>query len=131
MQTNNPQAHRESWMEEEMAGCQFSDERLAKRSRKLIEQMAGRIGDSIPSACQDWANVKAAYRFFSNQAVSEQEILGGHFAATKKRIAATAERVLLLHDTTEFAYQREADSVALGLLHRYPNGRDAAGLTGC
>ncbi|WP_287301227.1 transposase DNA-binding-containing protein [Mesorhizobium sp.] len=29
-------------------------------------------------ACQDWANTKAAYRFFSSDRVSEGETLAGH-----------------------------------------------------
>ena len=54
--------------------------------------------------CQDWANTKAAYRFLSNEHVSEANILAGHFKATQERIAASGEgAVLMLHDTTEFS----------------------------
>jgi hypothetical protein len=35
------------------------------------------MGQSIPLVCQDWANTKAAYRFFSNDRVSEADILAG------------------------------------------------------
>jgi len=31
----------------------------------------------MPWACQDWANTKAAYRFFANRRVDEATILGG------------------------------------------------------
>ena len=58
-------------------------------------------------ACQDWANTKAAYRFFSNERVSEAEILGGHFASTRDRFRSTDGPVLVLHDTTEFAFHRD------------------------
>jgi Transposase DNA-binding len=116
-----------SWIEEEMEGCEFRDERLARRARIIIERLAGRIGGSIPAACRDWAATKAAYRFFSNESVSEADILGGHFAATRERIAAHDGPVLILHDTTEFIYKREADASGPGLLHRYPKGRDAHG----
>jgi hypothetical protein len=43
--------------------------------------MDGAIGASLPLVCQDWANTKAAYRFFSNDRVSEAQILAGHFQA--------------------------------------------------
>ena len=109
-----------------MEGCQIGDERLGKRARTMIGQMAARVGASIPSACQDWANTKAAYRFFSNEAVSGTEILGGHFAAARERMAVAGERVLVLHDTTEFSCQRESES-ALGLLKRLPGRRDQYG----
>jgi hypothetical protein len=90
-----------SWIAEELAGCEFHDERLAKRFAKLFRQLSSGIGESIPWACQDWANTKAAYRFFANERVSEASILGGHFHATAKRLASGAWPILMLHDTTE------------------------------
>ena len=62
------------------------------------------MGQSIPLICQDWANTKAAYRFFSNDRVSEADILAGHFQSTRDRVEATDGLVLVLHDTTEFTY---------------------------
>lgn len=35
------------------------------------------MGESLPVACQDWANTKAAWRFFANDRISEAEILAG------------------------------------------------------
>ena len=60
-----------AWIDREIAGCRFADERLGQRLRALLVRMAGAMGGSIPLACQDWANTKAAYRFFSNDRVSE------------------------------------------------------------
>ena len=57
----------ESWLEREVAGCQFHDVRHGKRFRALIGQFAERIGGSIPFACQDWVNTKAAYRFLAKR----------------------------------------------------------------
>ena len=45
----------------------LADERLGKRLRKLLAQIGGGMGQSIPLVCQDWANTKAAFRFFSNE----------------------------------------------------------------
>src|SRR5579863_2427805 len=70
------------WMESELASCKFNDLRHGKRLRKLLAQLAEHIGGSIPWASQDWANTKAAYRFFSNPRISEEKILGGHVQAT-------------------------------------------------
>lgn len=88
------------WIEK-LSGSSFSDERLGKRLRKLMESMGNAIGSTIPLACQDWANTKAAYRFFSNDRVSEAEILAGHFTATRDRFTATEGPILVLQDTTE------------------------------
>jgi hypothetical protein len=84
------------------------------------------MGQSIPLVCQDWANTKAAYRFFSNDRVSEADILAGHFQATRDRVSAADGLALVLHDTTEFTYQREK-SEAIGITKRINSGRDKAG----
>lgn len=47
----------ESWMQQEMAGCEFTDERFIMVLRQLSEGTA----EIIPLACQDWANAKSAY----------------------------------------------------------------------
>ena len=96
-----------SWLEREVAGCQFQDLRHGKRFRTLLGQLSEQIGGSIPFACQDWANTKAAYRFFANDHVSEQDILSGHFQATRERFADSEGAILILQDTTTFSYQRD------------------------
>jgi hypothetical protein len=109
----------EGWIDQELAGCEFEDERLEKRFRKLFAQLSGGIGQSIPWACQDWANTKAAYRFFANERVNETAILGGHFEATEKRLASGAWPILMLHDTTELSFHRK-DVAAVGMTTRMP-----------
>lgn len=91
-----------------------------------MEQLSDRIGQSIPLACQDWANTKAAYRFFDSPRVSEAEILSGHFHATRERFQASAGPILVLHDTTEFSYQRESTE-AIGVMHRSCGRKDKEG----
>src|SRR3954454_1451777 len=118
--TTNP------WWESELAGCVFVDARLGQRLRNLIERMAGAIGASLPLACQDWASTKAAYRFFSNDRVSEAQILAGHFQATRDRFAATDGPILVIQDTTEFTFQRER-AEAVGITCRVNSGKDKAG----
>lgn len=106
-----------AWIDHEVGGCHFNDVRLAKRFSKLMGMMSDGIGESVPSACQDWANTKAAYRFFSNANVREEQIMAGHFQATRGRLAQTNQKVLMLHDTCEFSFQRDQDS-KIGLLGR-------------
>src|SRR5260370_5982775 len=114
-----------AWMEREIAGCEFQDTRHGKRFRTLLGQLSERIGGSIPFACQDWASTKAANRFLSNERVSEEKILAGHFFCTRERFATTrAAPVLVLHDTTEFIYRRE-ESEAIGIVHRQQTRYDS------
>jgi hypothetical protein len=97
-----------------LAGCQFKDERLGKRFSMVLTQLSEGTAESIPLACQDWANTKAAYRFFANERVSEADILAGHFRATRERAGTVGGTLLVLHDTTQFSYAREN----IGLLHK-------------
>src|ERR1700746_787288 len=111
-----------AWFDRELAGCSLADERLNKRLRKLVAQMGSAMGQSIPLVCQDWANTKAAYRFFSNDRVSEADILSGHFESTRERIAATDGVVLGVNATTKFTYQRDRPNL-IGITKRIPPGR--------
>ena len=115
-----------SWVEQELAGSTFKDERLGRRLRKLLVQMADAVGAPIPLACQDWANTKAAYRFLSNEAVSEAEILAGHFHSTHSRVAATDGPILVLQDTTEFSFKRARPKL-IGAITTAPSRREADG----
>jgi hypothetical protein len=103
-----------TWVQQELLGCTFKDHRLGKRFSMVLRQLSEATAESIPLACQDWANTKAAYRFFANERVSEADILAGHFRATRERSATVGGTLLVLHDTTEFSYPREN----IGLLHR-------------
>jgi hypothetical protein len=116
----------EVWFDRELAGSGFADGRLAKRLRVLVAAMGNALGSPIPLACQDWANTKAAYRFFSNERVGEAEILAGHFQATRDRFAATEGPILVLQDTTEFTFQRERPD-GIGITYSINSGKDKAG----
>ncbi|WP_414655896.1 IS4/Tn5 family transposase DNA-binding protein, partial [Frateuria sp.] len=67
------QAASDPWWDHELAGCTFADARLGRRLRALVERMSAAIGASLPLACQDWAGTKAAYRFFANDRVDEEQ----------------------------------------------------------
>ena len=116
----------ERWFDEELSGCRLGDGRLDRRLRQLVERMEVGFGESIPLACQDWAGTKAAYRFFSNVRVSEDEILRGHFEATRRRFAASDGPILVLHDTTEFTWKRTR-SEAVGFTTKVESRRDKRG----
>jgi Transposase DNA-binding/Transposase DDE domain len=107
---------------EDVDGGHFQDARLGRRFQKIVQQFENRLGDSIPLACQDWTNTKAAYRFLANRRVSEGAILAGHFQATRHRAAAVHGPILILHDTTEFVYYGRSMQ-GLGILNTGFKGR--------
>jgi hypothetical protein len=95
-----------SWVDDETANCDLGDARLNRRLGAMLAALGERPGKSLPTAFQDWANTKAAYRFFANENVSEDKILAGHFAASALRVQATDGPILVLQDTTEFSFKR-------------------------
>jgi hypothetical protein len=115
------------WIDRETETNHFADLRLERRFGKLLGQMCEHIGSTVPMACQDWANTKAAYRFFSNDRVNESDILAGHFSSTQIRAAGLEGPILVLHDTTEFSFKREKE---IGLLNRTINGTKSWGTVG-
>ncbi len=98
----------QNWVGTETARCDLGDVRLNRRLEAMLAALGNRPGKSLPTAFQDWSNTKAAYRFFSNENVSEDKILEGHFAATGLRFEATNGPILILQDTTEFTFKRSA-----------------------
>jgi hypothetical protein len=87
----------------ELSESDLGDERLNRRLGLLADQLAERPGESFPNALDD-GQLEAAYRFFGNDRVSLGAILAPHFRQSARR-AAQHERVLVLHDTTQFEVQ--------------------------
>lgn len=107
----------ESWLDDELSGSVFKDERLAKRFKKITAALSNSSGKTIPQVCEEWGMTKSVYRFLDNDRVEEGDILAGHFLQTAKRITATEGPVLMLHDTSEFAYNR-ANPGAIGFTRK-------------
>src|SRR5258706_5400184 len=84
----------------EFSDAELGDERLNRRLSLLADRLAERPDASFPKALDD-AELEAAYRFFGNERVSPEAILAPHFRQTARR-AAEHERVVVVHDTTQF-----------------------------
>jgi hypothetical protein len=65
----------------------------------LTEQMAVGSGRSIPLACQDWAATKAAYRFFPNERICEEQILATISLTEARSTPDSVFLVLEIEDT--------------------------------
>jgi Transposase DNA-binding/Transposase Tn5 dimerisation domain len=117
-----PNPETAGWINEELAACSLPDQRLRQRLQQLLQQLSSGLGESLPFACQDGAHTKAAYRFFSHERVTEQDILEGHWPATQQRFAATNGPVLVLPDTAEFSFNRRRIK-GVGALYRDSRAR--------
>ena len=90
---------------DELTGIDSGDERLNKRSKRLLEALAANPEASINAACDGWGDTVAAYRFFDNPAVTPEEILRPHREATIRRLGPYPV-VLHIRDTTELDFTR-------------------------
>lgn len=99
-----------------MAGADLGDERREERLSKLVGKLAEGPDKSLPAAL-DEAELQAAYRFFSNPAVTPNAILGPHIAATLQR-AAEQEVTLAIHDTSTMAFRPDGARSGLGRVRK-------------
>lgn len=89
-----------------------NDPRLALRYAAMVQSIAVSPATSLPKLMSS-AELEAAYRFFSNPRVTPDEILSPHVAKTAKR-CADQQRVLVVHDTTDFTYRIDGERQGLG-----------------
>ncbi len=87
------------WAEFEFGEAELGDSRRTARLMQLATVLGDQPPASLPAACADPATLKAAYRFFDNDAVPPEAILVSHVQATYARLA-TVPQVLAVHDTT-------------------------------
>lgn len=105
------------WTQNEFVSVDLGDERLNKRLATISCRFAQSPLSPINHACDDWAETKAAYRFFSNEKITHQEITKSHIAATKERCREYST-VLAIQDTTYFNYSSHLGTTGLCPLGR-------------
>ena len=90
------------------AMVEFSDAQLGdiRRTRRLVEVAAGLASNpsgTLPGAFPDWADLKAAYRFFSSEDVTYEQIIDPHWTHTRAACQEPGE-YLLIEDTTDLDF---------------------------
>ena len=108
-----PRASASSWSRQEFAGLDLGDTRLNERLVCIADALAGAPTSPISTACGDGSAVKAAYRFFDNDKVSPEKVLGPHFQQTVDRMRAH-KRVFAIQGTTSLDYTAHPATQGLG-----------------
>ena len=111
--SSHPPASTSSWSRQEFAGLDLGDTRLNDRLLGIADALAAAPMSPISRACGDWSAVKAAYRFFDNDQVSPEKVLGPHFQQTVDRMRFH-ERVFAIQDTTYLDYTTHRATHGLG-----------------
>src|SRR4051812_37968920 len=110
-----------SWAAEEFRTLDLGDVRLNRRAVRLVEALAAQPGASIPKACGNEADTKAAYRLLSSEGVEAAELRKAHAEATAER-ARGVRRVLVAQDSTSLDYTTRNSLRGAGMLES-KNGR--------
>src|SRR5438552_8913721 len=101
------------WSEEEFEEINLGDERLNRRIIKLAEQLGAQPQAFINQASEDWADTKAAYRFFDNEKVTGAQIISTHSNRVIERMKRY-DVVLAIQDTTEIDYTGQPEKKGMG-----------------
>jgi hypothetical protein len=105
-----------SIIKEEIIGADFRDKRLSKRYVKIVEQIQGNTDMSFPKAIpDDGSELKALYRFFTNERVTHKNILMPHRDNTVER-CIKEDVVLFIQDTPYLNYSRHPYTVSMEYL---------------
>jgi hypothetical protein len=89
----------------EFEDIDFGDQRLNNRMIGMAAAFSDSFSKPLSQIMKDWASQKAAYRFFSNDLVDENEIIRVHREATMRR-AAGQKRLIAVQDTTAFNFHK-------------------------
>jgi hypothetical protein len=110
------------WAADEFKEVDLGDKRLDARLIKLCDSFSESPESPINQACADWAETKAAYRFFQNENVEVDRIMSAHRDKTFGR-ATDHRTVLALQDTSYLVYTNHPQTKGLGNISM-KNGRN-------
>jgi len=105
--------HDTGWATDEFEDVDLGDERLNARLIRLCDRFSEAPESPINQACADWAEAKAAYRFFQNENVEVADILATHRRKTVER-AVQHKTVLAIQDTSWLVYTSHPRTEGLG-----------------
>jgi hypothetical protein len=104
-----------AWAVTEFAEAELGDVRRTTRLVELAHVLAQHPTAALPEACGDDAMLKAAYRFFANDAIEPHDVLESHIEATSRRLHHVPV-VLAVQDTTEVDWTSHPATRGLGPL---------------
>lgn len=113
--TMPPKEINHGWAMQEFSSINLGDKRLDERLIKICDRFSESPESPINQACSDWAETKAAYRFFKNDNIKTEEILKSHISKTVKR-AKNHSTILAIQDTSFLTYGNHQKTQGLGTM---------------
>ena len=107
-----------NWIDNEFSDVSLGDKRLDIRLKSVSIGLAEKSENNISSSFDSWKDIKACYRFFSNDKVTPAKLLGPHIKRTIERIQEHSG-VLLIQDTDLYSYPNRPGTSNLGLCSKH------------
>lgn len=101
------------WAQLEFSPAHLGDRRRSKRLVQVASALAECPSGTLPQALPDWAQLKAAYRLFSNKAVTYEKVLAPHCQRTRQSCTEAGE-YLLIEDGSDLDYSAHRACTGLG-----------------
>jgi hypothetical protein len=108
------------WSTQEVKPKYFNDLRHSKRLSRTLKVLGNNPNKSVPEAAGSDAEGQSIYRFWSNEKVTEQQILASHRDSVVSR-SLRAGVVLAIQDTTDLDYSTLSKTKGLGYIHQAEN----------
>ncbi|MEO8271430.1 MAG: IS4 family transposase [Aureliella sp.] len=103
----------DQWVSQQFSECELGDARRTNRLLTVAGNMLARPEASLVAQNVEWADVKAAYRFFDNSAVTFDAVAEQHWQQTRN---TKTGRYLLICDTTDIDHYSHQATTGLGIL---------------
>ncbi len=103
------------WAQQELQHAQLGDARRKKRLIKIVEDLAGQPGESVPTASGNRAATTAVYDFWNSPYIKPEDIRHAHTQMTTERIRQHGV-VLAIQDTTDLDFSHHPATRGLGFL---------------
>ena len=105
---------KESWVYEQLSRIHVRDARLKKRAVDIAIGCSKRPEESLAGRCNDWADLKATYRFFSNPKITHQALQQSHYQEVLEKARYSEKLVLFIQDGSELLFNSHRWTFGLG-----------------
>ena len=92
------------WIRQQFEKIDMKDARLEQRAIEIAQSCAEHPDKSLSGRFEDWAGLKAAYRFFSNSKATHQTLQQPHYHEVLEKARWAEELVLFIQDGSELLF---------------------------
>lgn len=104
----------DQWIYDQFGNVNINDARLQQRAVAIAHACAEHPEKSLSGRFDDWAGLKAAYRFFSNPKVTHQTLQQPHYQEVLEKARFSEDLVLFIQDGSELLFNSHPWTHGLG-----------------